>query len=229
MIPYKDLNAARRFPAVTLLLIAVNTGLFLYVLLMPESAATRFLYTYSVIPYEFKLGHNIASSPGPFPLLTVFSAMFLHGGWFHLLGNMLYLWIFGNNVEDSMGSFRFLTFYFLCGIIATFAQIYGSYTSTIPSLGASGAIAGILAAYLRLYPKARIAVLVPIFFFLRVVILPAWLVLGFWLLLQIASVHLGGGSDQGGIAYFAHLGGFLAGLLLLPLFRKSGRSSRRRR
>jgi membrane associated rhomboid family serine protease len=144
--------------------------------------------------------------------------MFLHGGWFHIIGNMLYLWIFGDNVEERMGSIRFLLFYLFCGIVATFAQIYANFTSSIPILGASGAIAGVLAAYLRLFPKARIAVLVPIFYFLRVVILPAWLVLGLWILLQFAQVQVAPAKETGGVAYFAHIGGFLAGLLLMPLF-----------
>lgn len=229
MIPYKDLNTSSRFPIITVLLILVNVGIFLYMLSLSEWAIDRFVYRYAVIPYEFKIGHNIASSPGPFPLFSIFTAMFLHGGWLHLIGNMLYLWIFGDNIEDTLGSFRFLIFYFLCGIIATFSQIYTSFTSSIPSLGASGAIAGILAAYLRLFPRARIAVLVPIFFFLRTIIVPAWLVLGLWILLQIGEVHLSKPSESGGIAYFAHIGGFVAGILLLPLLKPSRQRSRGRR
>lgn len=124
-----------------------------------------------------------------------------------------------------MGSFRFLLFYLLCGVIATLAQIYANFSSTIPSLGASGAIAGVLAAYLRLFPRAKIAVLVPIFIFFRSVILPAWLVLGLWILLQVLEVEVQAGSAglRGGVAYFAHIGGFVAGLLFMPLFLKKGR------
>lgn len=229
VIPYKDLQPSRRFPIVTVLLIAINVGIFLYQVFLPEKAAIRFIYQYAVIPYEFKIGHNISASPGlPF-VYSPLTAMFLHGGWLHLIGNMLYLWIFGDNIEESMGSFRYLIFYLLCGLIATFAQIYANFDSVIPALGASGAIAGILAAYLRLFPKARIAVLIPVFIFLRSIILPAWLVLGFWILLQILSVQSRMsqvGHESGGVAYFAHIGGFVAGLLLMPLFIRRDKGKR---
>ncbi len=206
----------------TVLLIAVNVAVFIHQIFLPAGLETRFIYQYAVIPLEFRLGHNISLSPGFFPIFSIFTAMFLHGGWFHLIGNMLYLWIFGDNVEERMGSFRFLLFYLLCGVIATFAQIYANFHSTIPSLGASGAIAGVLAAYLRLFPRARVAVLVPIFVFLRSVILPAWLVLGLWILLQILEVQTQPIGQAGGVAYFAHIGGFVAGLLFMPLFLKKG-------
>ena len=148
--------------------------------------------------------------------------MFLHGGWLHLLGNMLYLWIFGDNVEDRFGRIRFLVFYLLCGAVAGLAQVYSHFDSRLPTLGASGAVAGILASYLVQFPRARIAVLVPVFYFLRTFILPAWLVLGGWILLQIASLKLQT-QGAGGIALEAHIGGFLAGLLLTPLFRRKRR------
>lgn len=218
MIPYKDLHPSKHFPWGTVLLISLNLGVFLYQVLLPETLGVQFIYKYSVIPFEFKVGHNIGISPDfPF-ILSIYTAMFLHGGWLHLIGNMLYLWIFGDNVEDRMGSIRFLLFYLFCGTVATIAQIYAGLDSKIPALGASGAIAGILAAYLRLFPKARIGVLVPIFFFLRTFILPAWAVLGFWLLLQIVQVQSAGPKATGGVAYFAHLGGFITGLLLTPIF-----------
>ena len=145
--------------------------------------------------------------------------MFLHGGWFHLIGNMLTLWIFGDNVEARMGSFRFLLFYLLCGVVATLAQIYSDTDSSLPSLGASGAIAGVLAAYLRMFPEARIAVLVRVFFSLRVLILRAGLVIGFWIVLKLVQFQLvEGHAEGGGIAYFAHIGGFVVGFLFRPLF-----------
>jgi len=146
--------------------------------------------------------------------------MFLHAGLLHLIGNMLYLWIFGDNVEDRMGRIRFLLFYLLCGATATLAQIYSNFDSKIPALGASGAIAGILGAYIRFFPTARIVVLVPIFYFLRTVVMPAWLVLGGWVLLQVLQVQFTASSTSGGggVAYFAHLGGFVGGLLFAPLF-----------
>ena len=202
----------------TVAILAVNVALFLYEVFLPSPQGERFIYKFAVIPLEFKTGGNLSFSPGLPPFLSVFTAMFLHGGWFHIIGNMLYLWIFGDNVEERMGSIRFLLFYLLCGVVATFAQIYGSFSSKIPALGASGAIAGVLAAYLRLFPKAKIAVLVPIFYFLRAVVLPAWVVLGLWILLQILQVQLTPAKETGGIAYFAHIGGFVAGLLFMPIF-----------
>lgn len=224
MIPYKDLTPSQKIPVVTLVLIAANMAVFIYELLLPSPLSIRFIYRYAVIPLEFKLGHNISISPGPIPLWSIFSGMFLHGGWLHLMGNMLYLWIFGDNVEGRMGSLRFLIFYLLCGTLATFAQIYADFNSEIPALGASGAIAGILAAYLRLFPKGRIAVLVPVFYFLRSMILPAWVVLGFWILLQVLEAQVTSSPHQaGGIAYFAHLGGFVSGLLCMPLFARKKR------
>ncbi len=211
----------------TILLISVNLAVFLYEMILPEPLASQLIYQYAVIPFEFKVGHNLSFSPGPLPFfLSIITALFLHGGWLHVIGNMLYLWIFGDNVEDRMGPFRFLLFYFFCGIVATLAQIYAHPDSEIPALGASGAIAGVLAAYLRLFPKARVAVLVPIFYFLRSVVLPAWAVLGVWFLLQIVEVQVTGAhaNASGGIAYFAHMGGFIAGLLLTPLFLKKKHS-----
>jgi len=228
VIPYKDLAPKRRFPYITILMIAINVGVFAYMLFLPEAEYTKFIYRYSVIPLEFKLGKNIAVSPGFPPIFSIITAMFLHGGWLHIIGNMLYLWIFGDNVEDRMGAVRFFLFYFLCGIVATLAQIYGSFGSEIPALGASGAISGVLAAYLRLYPKAKVAVLIPIFFFLRSVLLPAWLVLGFWFVAQILETQLSPVKDAGGVAYYAHIGGFVAGFLLLPLFTKKAKAKGRR-
>ncbi len=226
MIPYKDLNRSKKFPWATLLIIGINVALFGYQLSLPEKQLDHFFYQYAVIPYEFKVGHNIALSPGLLPIFSIFTAMFLHGGWFHIIGNMLYLWIFGDNIEEAMGGVRFLFFYLLCGLIATFVQIYTNFNSMIPALGASGAIAGVLAAYLRLFPRAKIAVLVPVFVFLRSVILPAWMVLGFWILLQILEVQTTPArSMAGGVAYFAHIGGFGAGLLLTPIFLKKKRRS----
>lgn len=219
MIPYKDLNPSRHFPFVTLLLIVMNVAVFALEMFLPSSTSYRLLYQYAAIPMEFKLGRNLPISTG-LPFLTLVTSLFLHGGFFHLAGNMLYLWIFGDNVEDRMGSARFLFFYLLCGVIATLVQVYADFSSKVPVLGASGAIAGVLAAYLLLFPKARVMVLVPIFYFLRTLILPAWLVLGGWILLQVVAVEISPLKTGGGIAYYAHLGGFLTGLLLTPALKK---------
>jgi len=152
-------------------------------------------------------------------VLTVVTSMFLHGGWMHLIGNMLYLWIFGNNVEDAMGHGRFVVFYLLCGVAAVLAQALPAPDSTIPMIGASGAISGVLGAYLLLYPHARVLVLIPLGTFSRMVYLPAMVVLGFWFLLQFLSILLAD-PNQPGVAFGAHAGGFVAGMLLIPLFKR---------
>ena len=149
--------------------------------------------------------------------LTVFTSMFLHGGWMHLIGNMLYLWIFGNNVEDSMGHVRFFIFYFLCGIAAAMAQAIPNPESTVPMIGASGAISGVLGAYLLLYPRARVLVGIPLGFFLYTARLPAVAVLAFWFVLQLVS-KLVTSAEGGGVAWGAHIGGFVAGVVLIPFF-----------
>jgi membrane associated rhomboid family serine protease len=144
--------------------------------------------------------------------------MFLHGGWMHIIGNMLYLWIFGNNVEDAMGHRRFIVFYLLCGIAAALAQALPNPSSEVPMIGASGAISGVLGAYLLLYPHARVLVVIPIFFYPYTVRIPAGWVLGFWFLMQVAS-SLSAPEQQGGVAWSAHIGGFVAGMALIPLFK----------
>ena len=162
----------------------------------------------------------IPQAPGPVPIfLTVFSAMFMHGGFAHLFGNLLYLWIFGDNVEDALGGVKFLIFYLICGIVATFAQILTAPGSPVPSLGASGAIAGVLGGYLVMYPTRSVRVL----FGFAIISLPALIVIGFWGVMQFmngfGSIAPGTEQGKGGVAYFAHIGGFLAGLILVSLFR----------
>lgn len=178
-----------------------------------------FQMQYALIPAEL-LGRRDLPPTILLPLfLTLFTSMFLHGGILHLLGNMLYLWIFGDNVEDAMGSLRFLGFYLLCGVVAAFAQIAAGPSSSIPMVGASGAIAGVLAAYFMLYPRSRVLTLIPLFFFMRLVAVPAVFLLGFWFVLQVIS---GANSlaNSGGVAFFAHIGGFIAGLFLVFPFRQ---------
>jgi len=163
------------------------------------------------------------------PVLSVLTAMFLHGSLLHLLGNMLYLWIFGDNVEDSFGHLKFLIFYLLCGIAATLAQLAFSTGSNVPNLGASGAIAGVLGAYILLFPRAQVTTLIPIFVFITIREIPAVIVLGFWFVLQlftgVASVGIPEAQNAGGVAYFAHIGGFVAGMILVGImggFRRPG-------
>ncbi len=188
--------------------------------LYPVTERDRFVIRYGLVAAEFWSGTDV-DPRAPFPIwLTLFTAMFLHGGWLHLLGNMLYLWVFGDNIEAALGRWRFLLFYLLSGVGAALLQMAIFPRSTVPMIGASGAIAGVLGAYLVLFPWARVLTLVPIFFFLHLVEIPALILLGLWFIVQFFSglVDLGG---MGGVAWFAHIGGFLAGaLLVVPLKRR---------
>ncbi len=225
MIPLKDDNPTSRPPIVTVGLIALNIIAFAYEMLLPPQARAAMIIQMGLIPAEVTSGISV----GPeFPLpLTLFTSMFLHGGLLHLAGNMLYLWVFGNNVEDQTGHVRFLAFYLLCGVAAAGTQIAASPNSEIPMIGASGAIAGVLGAYMLMFPHARVLTLVPIFIFIRLMYLPAVVVLGLWFLYQILLSASAGQGAGGGVAFFAHIGGFVAGMLLIWVFRKS-RARRRR-
>ncbi|MBM4331920.1 MAG: rhomboid family intramembrane serine protease [Deltaproteobacteria bacterium] len=213
--PIKDDNPVSSFPFVTIGIILVNGLIFYHQLTLDFTASQRFIFQWGAIPYQITRGEVIQVIPSiPLPL-TLFSSMFLHGGFFHLFGNMLYLWIFGNNIEDTLGHFRFLLFYLICGLFAGAAQILSDPTSPVPMIGASGAIGGILGGYLLLFPGARILTLVFIFLFIRLIRIPALVVLGFWFFIQVLSVGRGVISN---VAFFAHIGGFLAGLALVKLF-----------
>lgn len=231
LFPIGDDNSMRRtLPVVTWTLIALNVMVYLYQMSHPE-----FTYGYSVVPAEIMQGRDIDDLVrvggqglrlygGPAPIyLTIFWAMFMHGGWSHIGGNMLYLWIFGDNVEDRMGHVKFLIFYLLCGVLATAAHIFVGPNSVIPSLGASGAIAGVLGAYLVLFPHQGVNV----FQFGRVVQMPALMVIGLWGLLQFINGFGSLGRAGGGVAYMAHIGGFVAGMVLVFLFRNPERVVRR--
>jgi membrane associated rhomboid family serine protease len=211
----KDTIPSSRIPYLTYGLISLNCAVFLYQLSL-GARLTDFVYAYGVIPFRFL--HTIPSEPGE--LVTPLSAMFLHGGWGHLLGNMLYLYIFGNNVEDRLGRGRYLLFYLACGVASFLAQIVFQSNSMVPNVGASGAIAGVLGAYFLLFPRARVLTLVPLFFFFPVVEIPAFFFLGIWFLIQFLSGAATIGRTSaltGGVAWWAHIGGFLAGMLLLKL------------
>jgi len=219
MIPYRDHNPSRRMPVVTVVLIALNTLVWLYeVLLMGSGELDTFIYAWAIIP------RNLVTAPGLASLITVFTAMFMHGSWMHLIGNMLYLWIFGDNIEDALGKPLFILFYLASGVAATVAQVAIDPFSTVPNLGASGAIAGVLGAYLVLYPRAQVDTLVPVGLgFMRVITIPALYVLGFWFVLQFFSgVGTLGVQTGGGVAYFAHIGGFVAGAALVGIARLLG-------
>jgi membrane associated rhomboid family serine protease len=229
MFPYRDDNPTLTTPFVTLLLIAANVVIWVVVQGMgSEPHLSRSVCELGLIPGELlgRLPEGFAGTidhPTPCVIsgqhnwLTPLSSMFLHGGWFHLIGNMWFLWVFGNNVEDSMGHVRFLVFYLLCGIAAAATQTLVNPTSAVPMVGASGAISGIMGAYVVLYPRVRVHVLVILVVFITRIVVPAYLMLGYWFLLQL----IGGGLAQGegGVAFWAHAGGFVAGALLIHVFR----------
>lgn len=214
MIPLYDENPTRIFPLITVLLIAANVAVFIYELILPSPQALEgFVRAAAIIPYDVTHNLNLRVS------LTLFTSLFVHAGWLHIIGNMLYLWIFGNNVEDAMGHLRFALFYLLCGLAASAGQIAVNIDSPVPNIGASGAIAGVLGAYLVLFPRARVVSLVTLGYFVRLVRVPAVLVLGLWIVVQLFSGLASLGMPEvGGVAWFAHLGGFLVGLLLVRLF-----------
>lgn len=204
----------------TVLLVVCNTLVFIYQWGLGPESGERFIRSFALIPA--RMFHAQAAGDGAVPVaVTVFTSMFLHGGFLHVAGNMLYLWIFGNNVEDAMGRMRFVFFYTLCGFLAAFSHALTNTSSPVPMIGASGAVSGVLGAYLLLYPRARVLTLVPVFYFIRIIEIPAVFVLGFWLVLQFLSVLMSAGSGGGGIAWFAHIGGFIAGLVLIGLFKRS--------
>lgn len=221
MIPLKDINPTERFPIVTVLIIITCTVIFLGEISLPQAELEAFVYSYGAVPSRI-LGPEANL---PYGLITIFTSMFLHGGFMHLIGNMLYLWIFGNNVEDRLGHGAFFVFYLLCGYAAAFLQAVFSTNPGTPMIGASGAIAGLLAGYLVLFPGARIRTLVAVLYYITLVDLPAYFVIGIWFLLQLVS-SLGSIGIESGVAYFAHVGGFLAGLILINIFPKRRRQTR---
>ena len=212
MIPLRDVIPSRTFPLFTIIFIVLNCVAFLFELSLGEKGLEPFLYQWAVVPTQFAW-------------ITVLTSMFLHGGWLHILGNMLYLWIFGDNVEDRMGHGRFVVFYLLCGTAAALAQTAMQPDSYVPMVGASGAIAGIMGAYFVLYPHSRIVTLIP-FIFIQVVEVPAIFFLGIWFLMQFVS---GVGSiatttaGEGGVAFWAHVAGFVTGLAGVVVFRRPER------
>jgi len=218
MIPLRDDRPTRTFAFVTVALILLNTIVFVHELsLRNPDRVEAFFATFSLTPA------HLTQSPSPDSYLTVFTSMFLHGGWMHIIGNMLYLWIFGRNVEDCIGHSKFIIFYLLCGVAAAVAQVLIAPNSTVPMIGASGAISGVLGAYLLLFPRARVLVLFPIWIFWRVFYVPALLLLVFWFGMQLLSGLAVLSMDvNGGVAFWAHVGGFVAGMLLIPIFKKRG-------
>jgi len=229
MFPIRDTVPRRNTPIATWLLILVNCLVFFFELTLPQPVLEQFFYLFGIVPARYTHPDWAVWMGLPFddywPLLT---SMFLHGGWLHLIANMWTLWIFGDNVEDRMGPFRFVCFYLLCGLAAGVVHLLTNANSTLPTVGASGAIAGVLGAYFLLFPFSRVVVLIPIFFFPFFFELPSVVYLGFWALSQVFSgaLSLANAGQVGGIAWWAHAGGFAAGMALQLFFVRRGRYRR---
>lgn len=220
MIPLRDTVKARRFPFIGWALVILNAYVFYRELQMSPHQLDHFMRQWGFVPKLF------FADPSAH-WLTLFSSMFMHGGWLHLISNMLYLYIFGDNVEDQIGHVRFLMFYVLVGVLAALAQALMSPASSLPMIGASGAIAGVLGAYFFYFPHSRVITLIPIFIFITIREVPAFFFLAFWFLIQFVSgaqSHLAAQANAGGVAWWAHAGGFVAGMLLAPLL--GGRAKR---
>jgi membrane associated rhomboid family serine protease len=235
MFPYHDENKTRRPPYVTLAIIALNVVAWLFVQGAGSTAPlARSVCDLGLIPGELTgavppgtrspIGEGLVCVTDPGRQVShLITSMFLHGSWLHLLGNMWFLWLFGNNIEDSMTRPRFTVFYLLCGLAAAMAQVLANPASGVPMVGASGAISGVMGAYLVLYPRVRVFAMVPIGFMLTSVALPAWMMLVYWVLIQVVSgLFTIGSQPGGGVAFWAHVGGFVAGLVLVKLFARSG-------
>ena len=220
MIPLKDTIPSRTVPFINYTIILINLLCFLYQLSLGPHLE-KFLYAWGVVPAQFFAPLSIGHLHFSQRILPLFTSMFLHGGWLHFLGNMLYLYIFGDNVEDRLGHARYLLFYLLCGLLAAAAHLLTNHDSRLPTIGASGAIAGVMGAYFFLYPYARVVTLIFIVFFFDIVEIPAFFFLAFWFILQFLSGTVSFDAQNalsGGVAWWAHIGGFLSGILLLFAF-----------
>ena len=221
MIPLHDDNPTEITPMVTIALIVLCSLVFLYEVSLPEKVGEAFVFQYGAIPAAI-FGHEEALPDDAVVVpitLTLLTSMFLHAGWMHLIGNMLYLWIFGNNIEDVMGHVKFVIFYVVCGIFAAMSHAVTDPSSALPMVGASGAISGVLGAYLLLFPRAQVLVVIPLGIFMRTMYVPAGFVLGFWFVVQLLSGGMSMGQGGGGVAFFAHIGGFVAGMALIGFFK----------
>jgi rhomboid family protein len=224
MIPLKDMTPRRSFPSITVLLIIVNVIVFIHQISLSPAAGDAFIRTYGLVPARIQLalaGSHVTLKQA---LVPMFTCMFLHGGWLHILGNMWFLWIFGGNVEDRLGSASYLLFYLICGLGSGASQVAFSWGSTIPSIGASGAISGVLGAYIVFFPRSRILSLIPLLIIWFTARIPAWIFIGLWFVVEFLS-GLGSlaSANSGGIAWWAHVGGFVLGALLARPFALSER------
>jgi membrane associated rhomboid family serine protease len=216
MIPIRDDAPRSTTPYVTYFLLATNIVVFLFELLLAPQSLNQFLFQFGMVPAS--LSNLFNGGPWQPAIVPLFTSMFLHGGWLHLTANMWVLWIFGDNIEDHLGHFRYLMLYLICGVAAGLLQSALNPGSQIPSVGASGAIAGVMGAYFLLFPAARVLTVIPPFWFFW---LPAWIVLGYWFIVQFvqgAATSIAPTNDSGGIAFWAHVGGFIAGVTLIKLF-----------
>jgi len=216
MIPIRDTVRSQTYPVVNAVIIGINIVVFL-VELSQGRRLTQFTYVYGLVPARYSVPQVAAYFTSGQQIFSFLSFMFLHGGFLHLLGNMWFLYIFGDNVEDRLGHIRYLFFYLLCGLASGASHLFLNLDSTIPTIGASGAIAGVMGAYFVLYPRAKILTLVPIFIFIQLIHLPAFVFLGIWFLFQFLSAA-GTSAQSGGIAWWAHIGGFVFGIIFLKLF-----------
>ncbi|MBL60894.1 MAG: rhomboid family intramembrane serine protease [Candidatus Pelagibacter sp.] len=221
MIPLKDDNPTRSKPIITYVIITICVIIFLLEITSPNYNTGALFYSWGVIPasliHNFQIPNEIYRVP---PTITLFTSMFMHGGFMHLIGNMLYMWIFADNIEDELGKIKFIIFYLMSGVAAALTQVYMNTESTIPMVGASGAIGGILGAYIVNYPRAKVLVLIPLGFFSQIIKVPALFVLGIWFLLQFISSALSS-SSGGGVAYGAHIGGFIFGAISILFFNRN--------
>lgn len=222
MIPIRDRNPSGSFPIVTVSIILANVLVFLLELSLGPRLDS-FLFQFGVVPIKMSYSADIPGSTFINTYFPVFSYMFLHGGFIHLIGNMWYLWIFGDNIEDKLGRFKFILFYLLCGVGSAIVHVSFNRQSGVPCVGASGAIAGVLGAYMITFPRARVLVIVPLFIVWQMMELPAIFVLGFWFLIQFFSgaAAISSVPGEGGVAWWAHIGGFVLGIILIKIFPKS--------
>lgn len=222
MLPIRDTIRSRSFPLVNYAIIGLNTAVFLFELSMPDRLLQRFIFFFGMVPARLPLFDPARFLSAPLAVITLFTHMFLHGGWVHFLSNMWILFIFGDNVEDRLGSFRYLVFYLLGGLAAALTQAFIDPTSQVPAIGASGAIAAVMGAYFLLFPYAKVITLIPMFFIPYFVEISAFFFLGLWFVTQffsgVASLLSPAQMSMGGIAWFAHIGGFLFGLLSVKFF-----------
>lgn len=224
MIPLKDDNPTYRTPVITYSIIAICVFVFILELSSSSYENGKLFYSYGLIPAVLTGNANLPDELSALPTeLTLITSMFMHGGFMHLIGNMLYMWIFADNIEDEIGSFKFLIFYILAGIAAALTQVLLNTSSTIPMVGASGAIGGVLGAYIINHPRAKVLVFIPLGFLSQIVKIPALFVLGFWFVLQFINSSLSS-SDGGGVAYGAHIGGFIFGAIAILFFNKANKT-----